>query len=125
MSERNTLAQRIADAREIKGASLEQMAHMTGVTTETFRGWEVGASEPRPSKMQMLAGVLGVSMSWLLAGDADHEPHEEPRDHLERLEYKIERMAHLQAELSRLSAEIADEVTVIREEKSGDAELVA
>ncbi len=125
MSEHNSLGHRIAEARATKRLSLEQMAQKAGITAETLGDWEAGAAEPRPNKMQMLAGVLGVSMSWLLTGEGEHGPHDDAHARLERLEQKVERMAQLQAELTRLSAEIAEDVSSMRAQEPGHADLAA
>jgi transcriptional regulator with XRE-family HTH domain len=35
------------------------------------RDWENDISEPRANKLQMVAGVLNVSLTWLLAGEGE------------------------------------------------------
>ena len=47
------------------------LARALGVRLATLRGWENDMSEPRANKLQMLAGVLGVSIGWLLTGEGN------------------------------------------------------
>lgn len=35
---------------------------------ETLQRWEDDAADPRANRLQMLAGMLGVSLMWLLTG---------------------------------------------------------
>mgnify|MGYP001793684065 CR=1 FL=1 len=66
-----TFGDRMAAARERAGLSQVQLAKQMGVKHSTVRNWEEDLSEPRANKLQMMAGVLGVSLSWLLTGDGD------------------------------------------------------
>lgn len=62
------LGGRISHAREAQGLSLAQAARRLGVKSTTLRSWETGESDPRANKLATLAGVLGVTPSWLLTG---------------------------------------------------------
>ncbi|MBY6048063.1 helix-turn-helix domain-containing protein [Vannielia litorea] len=68
-AETATFGDRVAGAREALGWSQKQLAERLGVKTKTVKHWEADASEPRANKLQMLAGMLGVSMRWLLSGE--------------------------------------------------------
>lgn len=48
-----------------------ELARRMGVKAKTIRSWENDQAEPRANKLQMLAGVLGVSIMWLLTGRGD------------------------------------------------------
>ena len=61
---RDTLGARISKAREQSGLSLTTAAKLAGIKRETLKSWEVDASEPRASKVNMLAGILGVSVTY-------------------------------------------------------------
>lgn len=63
-----TLGDRIAGAREAAGLSADELADRLGVKRSTLRKWEEDLSEPRANRLQMLAGMLGVSLSWMLTG---------------------------------------------------------
>jgi len=66
-----TFGDRVAGARRAAGLSQEKLAKNLGVKLKTLRGWENDVSEPRANKLQMLAGVLNVSLGWLLTGDGE------------------------------------------------------
>ena len=64
-----TIGDRIAGAREASGLSQSEMARKLGVKVKTIRGWENDLTEPRANKLQMLSGLLNVSLMWLLNGE--------------------------------------------------------
>jgi transcriptional regulator with XRE-family HTH domain len=66
-----TFGDRITGAREAVGLSQEELARRLGVRLRTIRAWEDDLAEPRANKLQMLAGLLNVSIRWLLTGEGD------------------------------------------------------
>lgn len=66
-----TFGDRLAGAREAEGLSQGDLAKRLGVKLKTVRSWEEDLAEPRANKLQMLAGVLNVSIMWLLNGEGD------------------------------------------------------
>lgn len=66
--ETSTFGDRLTHAREILGMDQAQLAHRLGVKSQTIRNWEEDRSEPRANKLQMLAGMLNVSIVWLMSG---------------------------------------------------------
>jgi HTH-type transcriptional regulator, cell division transcriptional repressor len=66
-----TFGDRVAGAREALGLSQRDLAHRLGVRAETLRGWEEDRIEPRSNRLQILAGVLNVSIRWLLTGEGE------------------------------------------------------
>lgn len=66
-----TLGDRLAGAREAAGLSQVALAHKLGVKPVSLRKWEDDLSEPRANRLQMLSGMLGVSLSWLMTGRGD------------------------------------------------------
>lgn len=63
-----TLGDRLTAAREGAGLSPEALAGRVGVSAETLAAWEADMSEPRANRLSTLAGVLNVSLRWLLTG---------------------------------------------------------
>ncbi len=70
-----TLGDRLALARDRQGLTQAQLARRLGLRVQTIRNWENDRSEPRANKLQMLAGILNVSMVWLLTGEGAGAPH--------------------------------------------------
>ncbi len=66
-----TFGDRVAAAREAAGLSQKDLARRLGVKHATLRGWEDDLSEPRANKLAMMAGLLNVTMVWLLSGEGD------------------------------------------------------
>jgi transcriptional regulator with XRE-family HTH domain len=66
-----TFGDRLAGAREAAGLSQEQLAKRLGVRLTTVQAWEDDASEPRANRLQMMAGMLNVSIRWLLTGEGE------------------------------------------------------
>ncbi|MCR9067260.1 MAG: helix-turn-helix domain-containing protein [Rhodobacteraceae bacterium] len=70
-AETTTFGDRMTGAREAAGLSQAALAKRLGVRVKSIRSWENDQSEPRANKLQMLAGMLGVSIMWLLSGEGD------------------------------------------------------
>ncbi|WP_120633728.1 helix-turn-helix transcriptional regulator [Ruegeria sp. EL01] len=66
-----TLGDRIVAAREAVGYSQKKLASRLGVKLKTVQGWEEDRTEPRANKAQMMSGILGVSLAWLLSGEGE------------------------------------------------------
>lgn len=70
-AETATFGDRLAGAREAAGLSQRDLAQRLGVRLKTVAAWEDDAMDPRANRLQMLAGMLGVSIRWLLTGEGD------------------------------------------------------
>ncbi|MBT8167895.1 helix-turn-helix domain-containing protein [Falsiruegeria litorea] len=66
-----TFGDRVAGGREAAGMTQAQLARRLGVKKATVTGWEQDLSEPRANKLSMMAGLLNVSIMWLLTGEGD------------------------------------------------------
>jgi transcriptional regulator with XRE-family HTH domain len=69
-----TFGDRVAGAREHAGMTQAQLAKRMGIKKATLRAWEEDLSEPRANKLAMLAGLVNVSIVWLLTGEGDGMP---------------------------------------------------
>jgi len=63
-----TFGDRLAAAREAAGMSREDLARRLGVRAGSVAAWEDDRADPRANRLQMLAGMLNVSVGWLLTG---------------------------------------------------------
>lgn len=73
-----TFGDRVAAAREQAGMTQAALAKRLGVRLGTLRKWEEDRAEPRANRLSMLAGILNVSMMWLINGEGDGlEPPDE------------------------------------------------
>ena len=63
-----TFGDRLAGAREHAGMTQTRMAERLGVEHATLVAWEDDMAEPRANRLSMMAGLLNVSMTWLING---------------------------------------------------------
>ncbi len=75
-----TFGDRVVGAREKSGMTQAELSRRLGIKLTTLQGWEEDRSEPRANKLQMLTGMLNVSLSWLLSGEGigPEEPNTVP-----------------------------------------------
>lgn len=66
-----TFGDRLAGAREAAGMTQAQLARRLGVKKTTISDWENDLSEPRANRLSMMAGMVNVSIMWLLTGEGD------------------------------------------------------
>jgi transcriptional regulator with XRE-family HTH domain len=114
-SEENaTFGDRLAGAREALGLSQRDLAERIGVRTKTIQHWEDDVSEPRANRLQMLAGMLNVSLMWLLTGEGSGiaAPDQRPAhsDETEALMHELREMRNtmgaLAEQLGRVEARL-------------------
>ncbi len=99
-----TFGDRMAAAREAAGMSQAELARRLGVKIKTVMGWEQDTSEPRANKLQMLAGLLNVSITWLLTGEGDGvEPPSEESALAHDASVVMTEMRQLRGEMGRLN----------------------
>ncbi|TMV10361.1 helix-turn-helix domain-containing protein [Ruegeria sediminis] len=103
-----TFGDRVAGAREAAGMTQAQLARRLGVKKSTIVAWEDDLSEPRANRLSMMAGMLNVSIKWLLTGEG--EGMEAPVD-----------LSDETADLSAITAELR----VLRGEMRSSAERAA
>lgn len=75
-----TFGDRLAAARDAAGLSAPQLAKRLGVKRSTIDNWEDDRAEPRANRLQMLAGVLNVSLVWLMTGEGDGPAYDAESD---------------------------------------------
>lgn len=113
-----TFGDRLTAAREDAGMTQEALAKRLGVKKSTLRHWEDDISEPRANRLSILAGLLNVSMMWLINGTGEgvENPDAEPlptdlseiileiRELKTDLRAKAEQMARLEKRLRKMLA---------------------
>ena len=66
-----TFGDRLAAAREMSDMTQAELARRLGVRVATLRSWENDLSEPRANRLSIMAGLLNVSMMWLINGQGE------------------------------------------------------
>ncbi len=105
-----TFGDRLATAREAAGLSQSQLARRLGVKLATLRGWENDVAEPRANRVQMLAGMLNVTLGWLLTGDVSDGGAPETGsgpDGQDEVPDILQDLRMLRAELARINTDMA------------------
>lgn len=107
-AEAATFGDRMAGAREALGLSQADLARKLGVKSKTILAWEEDLAEPRANRLQMMAGVMNVSIMWLLTGEGDgldgpQASAEMPAD----LRQALADMRALRAEMKQLTEKMA------------------
>ena len=106
----DTMGGRLLRARDSTGLSIKELAARLGVKTSTVQAWENDRSQPRANRLQMMAGMLGVSLSWLLHG-VGAGPNEDDRSQLlESMSLQLDRLQRLQHESQRLAARLEQDM---------------
>ena len=91
----NTLGSRIREAREHRGLSHEELALNMGIEVASLMAWEADERPPRANRLNMLCGMLDVTLGWLLDGGEDGSPTvrdlalDEMRGELDRLSQQL------------------------------------
>ncbi len=78
-----TIGGRLQAARNAKGLSVVRLGEKLGVEPAKVESWESDADTPRSNRIQMLAGLLNVSIIWLITGESNGttniaESHDRP-----------------------------------------------
>jgi phage repressor protein C with HTH and peptisase S24 domain len=63
------IGERIEKAREIARLNQSELARQMGVSPQAVQKWEAGETVPRGQRIEHLAAVLGVSVSYLMSDD--------------------------------------------------------
>lgn len=66
-----TFGDRLAAARDAAGMTQGTLAKRLGVKLKSLQNWEEDLSEPRANRLSMMAGILNVSMVWLITGEGE------------------------------------------------------
>ena len=101
-----TLGDRITAAREAKGLSQPDFAGKLGVKLKTVQNWEDDRTEPRANRAQMMSGVLGVSVSWLLSGEGDGIPESMEATLPEGVRDILDELRQLQSDMTKKARRI-------------------
>lgn len=107
-ADEDTLGGRISFGRETAGLTVDDAATRLGVLSESWDAWERDRDVPRGSRLTMMAGVLGVSPSWLLTGSGAGPVERVQESSTEDLMRAFRQTSEEVAVLNRRMQEIAD-----------------
>lgn len=105
------IGRRMAEARANAGLSQGDLGAQLGVLEATVAGWEDGTLAARSNMLTRAAGVLGVSLSWLVMSHGVGPTPDEPSQ-LEDLRQTVlevqAQITTLSRDLQRVAAELAE-----------------
>lgn len=95
-----TFGDRLSGAREEAGMSQEEFAKRLGVKIKTLKAWEDDLSEPRANRLSIMAGMLNVTLRWLLTGEGDGPGDPAPGDLSPDVTELLQELRELQTHLA-------------------------
>lgn len=69
LSPMDTIAKRIARARERQGLNQSELARKLDISPQAVQNWEAGKSSPRGARIREVASILQISVDHLLFGE--------------------------------------------------------
>lgn len=106
----DTLGGRLSRAREALGLSINELARRIGVQASTIKTWESDRAQPRANRLSMLAGVLNVSLSWLLYGVGVAPREDSMAEMAEGFTTQLERLKRLQQETTEIIGQLENDL---------------
>ena len=102
------IGQRLEVARERLGLTREELGRKIGASVASVQAWEEDERAPRADRLMTLAGVLDVTISWLLEGreDAHMQSHDAAT------------LGGIRAELDRLHAMLAEATVLVEDART-------
>ena len=127
MNDSTLVGYQIVKAREAKGLSSLQLANRVGVEEPTILDWENERSSPRANRLAQIAGVLGVPLAWLIAGEQDVEVTGYDAPDLKEtasIESKLENAEQLIQQLSALVVDLRGQTRRVQRELDVSSEAI-
>jgi transcriptional regulator with XRE-family HTH domain len=102
----DTIGGRISRAREAAGLSVEQIAWQLGVKIATVNTWESDRALPGSMRLNRLAGMIGVSISWILHGVGTAPAEHGGQQSIDNVTAQLEKLKLLHLETGQLIGQI-------------------
>jgi len=107
----DTMGGRLSRARDAAGLTVSELARRLGVKTSTIHAWESDRSLPRANRLAMLAGLLNVSLSWLLHGVGTSPAEAADSELIKAVAANLGRLKRMHEDSARIIAQIEQDLT--------------
>jgi transcriptional regulator with XRE-family HTH domain len=111
----DTMGGRLSRAREATDLSAKDLAWRLGVRISTVNAWESDRSQPNAHRLAVLAGVLNVSLSWLLHGVGTSPSEAETGTLVSAATAQLDRIKRLHLETGNLIERLETDLQRLRE----------
>ncbi|MGB7285898.1 MAG: helix-turn-helix transcriptional regulator [Salaquimonas sp.] len=101
IADTDTLGSRISRAREANDVSIGEIAKTLGVKRSTIQGWENDSAAPRAHHLIRIAGMVGVSPTWLLGGIGEAPDVDGVSDEVKLIRKQLEQIKEMRDQTSR------------------------
>ncbi|MET0574558.1 MAG: helix-turn-helix transcriptional regulator [Mesorhizobium sp.] len=102
----DTIGGRLSRARDNAGLSVKQVAWQLGVKIATVTAWESDRALPGSHRLNRLAGMLGVSISWILHGVGTAPIQQDRQQTVDSIVSQLERLKLMHLETGQLIGKI-------------------
>ena len=126
MNDSTLVGYQIVKAREARGLSSLQLSRRVGVEEVTLLDWENERSSPRSNRLAQIAGVLGVPLAWLIAGEENEDVTEYDEPDLKAtasIESRLESAEQLIQELSALVVDLRGQTRRVQRDLDVSSEV--
>jgi HTH-type transcriptional regulator, cell division transcriptional repressor len=106
----DTIGGRISRARDTAGLSVEEVAWRLGVKIATVNAWESDRTLPGSHRLNKMAGMLNVSISWLLHGVGTAPVEHDRQRTVDNVTLQLEKLKLLHLETGQLIGQIQKEL---------------
>ena len=106
----DTIGGRLSRARESAGLSVKEIAWRLGVKIATVNAWESDRTLPGAQRLNRLAGILGVSISWVLHGVGTAPMEHGGQQTVENVTAQLEKLKLLHLETGQLIGQIEKDI---------------
>lgn len=113
----DTLGGRLSRARDAANISLAVLARRVGTTKQAIIDWENDRAEPSVERLTLVAGVLDISLMWLLHGVGNAPANEIGPDPLAALNAQLERLRRMHEDTAQIIDRLGREISRLNEQK--------
>jgi len=119
--DQDTMGSRVLRAREAAGLGATDLARNLGVKKTTVESWEADRSEPRAHLAMRMAGILGVTPTWLFGGVGDAPEDDVISPEIRAIRQQLENIKQMRDRTTSAIASIEHALDELaRQEKAGD-----